>query len=206
MKRIIYDADYGNMQSSMHGYQGWINKQRFKLFLDIVKPKKKDKILEIGCSDGALLSVMSKFSDHCYGVDVNEAMIRKARKKGISRVEVMDAAKLNFPKGFFDKVYASHVIEHVPEIRKALKEVHRVLKPGGRFIILFPWEAFRGMRALKEAVSLSKHPLKHARQLHLHKLSPAKVRKLINGIPFKIVKLSIKFTLLPDYLVILEKK
>lgn len=201
----MYGADYGNIQGSIKGYQGMVNQKRFKLLTGVVRPKKKEKILELGCNDGLTLSFMSRFCDNCYGIDVNAAMIKKAKKNGLRNVKVMDASKLEFKNNFFDKIYASHVVEHVAEIRQVFKEACRVLKPSGRLIVLFPWEAFRGMRALKEAVSLSDRPLRYARQLHLHKLSPARINKIIKDIPFRMVHSSINFTLLPDYLVILEK-
>ena len=50
----------------------------------------------------------------------------------------MDVTRLAFPDGAFDLVICSHVLEHVAEDRKALAEIARVLRPGGRAILLVP--------------------------------------------------------------------
>lgn len=52
--------------------------------------------------------------------------------------EKMDIQKINYPNNTFDLIYCSHVLEHVPDDTKALKELYRVLKPNGKAIILVP--------------------------------------------------------------------
>ena len=55
---------------------------------------------------------------------------------GVDRKE--DLTKLSFPNGSFDLVYASHVLEHIPDDRKALDEIRRVLVPGGIAVLPVP--------------------------------------------------------------------
>ena len=50
----------------------------------------------------------------------------------------MDITDIQFPNEFFDVIYCSHVLEHVPQDRKALSEFYRTLKPGGWAILLVP--------------------------------------------------------------------
>ena len=50
----------------------------------------------------------------------------------------MDVTDIHYPDGYFDVVYCSHVLEHVPDDRKAMKEFYRVLSPGGWAILLVP--------------------------------------------------------------------
>src|SRR5262249_36838215 len=50
----------------------------------------------------------------------------------------MDITDLSYPDGSFDVVLCSHVLEHVTDDRRALSELHRVLKPGGCAIVLVP--------------------------------------------------------------------
>jgi SAM-dependent methyltransferase len=55
------------------------------------------------------------------------------------RVDVrMDIANIQFPDGTFDIVYCSHVLEHVPDDKMAMRELQRVLKEGGWAVILVP--------------------------------------------------------------------
>jgi len=50
----------------------------------------------------------------------------------------MDITSIDYPDGTFDVIYCSHVLEHVPEDRRAMKEFYRVLKKGGWAILLVP--------------------------------------------------------------------
>ncbi len=50
----------------------------------------------------------------------------------------MDVMRLGFPDGAFDFVYCSHVLEHIPDDRRAMAEFYRLLRPGGRAVILVP--------------------------------------------------------------------
>jgi predicted SAM-dependent methyltransferase len=50
----------------------------------------------------------------------------------------MDVTHLEFPENSFDIIYCSHVLEHVPDDRRALAEMLRVLKPAGKAIIMVP--------------------------------------------------------------------
>ena len=52
--------------------------------------------------------------------------------------ERMDVAALRFPDGSFDLAICSHVLEHVDDDRQAMGELHRVLRPGGRALVMVP--------------------------------------------------------------------
>ena len=55
----------------------------------------------------------------------------------------MDVADIHYPDGHFDVIYCSHVLEHVPDDRRAMREFYRVLKQGGWAILLVPITADR---------------------------------------------------------------
>ncbi|MBE0534888.1 MAG: methyltransferase domain-containing protein [Phycisphaerae bacterium] len=50
----------------------------------------------------------------------------------------MDVQQIQYPDNAFDLIYCSHVLEHVPDDNKAMREFYRVLKPGGRALIMVP--------------------------------------------------------------------
>jgi predicted SAM-dependent methyltransferase len=50
----------------------------------------------------------------------------------------MDITSIPFPESTYDVIYCSHVLEHVPDDRKALREFYRVLKPTGWLLLLVP--------------------------------------------------------------------
>jgi ubiquinone/menaquinone biosynthesis C-methylase UbiE len=102
------------------------------------------RILEVGIGTGMSLADYSRSSRIC-GIDISEPMLRKAQERvaelGLSNVEglwVMDAEHLTFPDNSFDVIYCSHVLEHVPEDRKAMRELARVLKPTGWAVLAVP--------------------------------------------------------------------
>lgn len=91
------------------------------------------KILDIGFGEGRFMAYCGK--DNVVGVDVWPPGLKKMRASGFN-VAFADATKrLPFKDNAFDGVYCSHVIEHVIDGTTLVREVSRVLKRGGRFII-----------------------------------------------------------------------
>ncbi len=99
------------------------------------------KVLEIGCGLGTDGAQFAKAGAAYTGVDLTDAAIELAQKRfelfGLEGdFQVADAEKLNFPDQSFDVVYSHGVLHHTPDIEAAVQEVHRVLKPGGRAIVM----------------------------------------------------------------------
>ncbi|MBX3169828.1 MAG: methyltransferase domain-containing protein [Candidatus Eremiobacteraeota bacterium] len=96
------------------------------------------QILNVGCG----LSQILKYIDprHGYtGVDVDERSLRTCRQRfPQARFEVCGPFELPFPDASFDVVFATEVIEHVLDPQRWLREVMRVLKPGGRLQLSTP--------------------------------------------------------------------
>jgi ubiquinone/menaquinone biosynthesis C-methylase UbiE len=128
----------------------------------IRKNYKKDdavKILDVGSGDGALKYFLDDYPNiEWQGVDFQERRIRQCENLGYKMIQLdIDKNPLPFPENNFDVVNASHVIEHLEHMTKALQELERVTKPGGLIIIgvptkLFPFSFLRGW--------LYKHELK----------------------------------------------
>ncbi len=91
--------------------------------------EKGQKVLDIGCGDGLLLSALAKKGVTGFGVDVSEEGARKCREKGLD-VSVVDisADNLPFKDGSFDAVIMLDVLEHVYAPEELLKEAVRVSK------------------------------------------------------------------------------
>lgn len=99
------------------------------------------RVLEIGCGMGTDGAQFAKAGANYTGIDLTDAAVELARKrfqvsdlKGEFRVA--DAERLDFPDESFDLVYSHGVLHHTPDIEAAVCEVHRVLKPGGRAIVM----------------------------------------------------------------------
>ncbi|HEB13351.1 MAG TPA: methyltransferase domain-containing protein, partial [candidate division CPR3 bacterium] len=94
-----------------------------------------ERVLEIGCNRGRLLKKLQKQNIDAIGIDVNEKAVQK---KVVDEVYLMDAENLEFEDESFDKIYSVHTIEHIPNLKKAIGEMDRVLKPGGRIVLIYP--------------------------------------------------------------------
>lgn len=97
------------------------------------------RVLEIGCGRGVGIEILlSLGAEHVTGFDLDPKMIALAQKRLAKygnrvRVSVGDAEAIDAPDASFDAVVDYGVIHHIPQWQKALKEIARVLKPGGVF-------------------------------------------------------------------------
>jgi ubiquinone/menaquinone biosynthesis C-methylase UbiE len=99
------------------------------------------RVLEIGCGMGTDGAQFAQAGAHYTGVDLTEAAIELARKRfELSGLEgefrVADAENLDFADNSFDRVYSHGVLHHTPDTARAVAEIHRVLKAGGRATVM----------------------------------------------------------------------
>jgi SAM-dependent methyltransferase len=92
------------------------------------------RVLEVGCGTGLVLSRVAPVAKSATGVDLSPRMLDAARARGLD-VREGSATDLPFPNESFDVVCSFKVLAHVPDLRRALSEVSRVLAPGGTAII-----------------------------------------------------------------------
>lgn len=97
------------------------------------------KVLEIGAGTGLNLNHYPQDVKEILATDNDEAMLAQAKKhfpEGFIHFEIVDAQALPYPVNEFDTVVATLVFCSIPNPDAALKEVYRVLKPGGTFLLL----------------------------------------------------------------------
>jgi SAM-dependent methyltransferase len=98
----------------------------------------KDRILDIGCGNGGMLRYLKSLGyRNLNGVDISEYGIKRLRAEGID-MHFGRLPAVPLPNDDFDVVIASAVLEHVIRRRTFIKEIRRVLKPGGRAFIFVP--------------------------------------------------------------------
>jgi ubiquinone/menaquinone biosynthesis C-methylase UbiE len=99
-----------------------------------------DRVLDIGCGEGRFTRALVDAGCETLGIDVAEEPLRRAcaRDPGLDLRRVEPDAPLPLPDASFDAVWASEVIEHVPDTASWLSEVRRVLRPGGRLLLSTP--------------------------------------------------------------------
>src|SRR5262249_27825375 len=106
--------------------------------LALIEPGKKT--LDVGCGEGGFSRELALRGLDVTGVDVDaDAIATAERNKKLLNVQyhthVGDAAKLPFPDQSFEQVISTDVIEHVPDPVVVMREIRRVLKPGGNFVV-----------------------------------------------------------------------
>ncbi len=121
-------------------------KARYKIVLDclgICISSNQARVLDVGCGDGALTSIIYKAGFRVYGIDVDRDGIRLAKEKFKENnlkaaFKVIEGYNYPFEDNFFEFAVCADVIEHVQEPLRMLGEIYRVLKPGGFLIISTP--------------------------------------------------------------------
>jgi len=105
------------------------------------------RVLEIGCGRGGFACWMARqrpAPSQIVAADFSFTAVQKGRQfaseNGLSRIawEVMDIEAITHESGSFDTVISCETIEHVPDPWKAVKELGRVLKPGGKLFLTTP--------------------------------------------------------------------
>ena len=113
-------------------------------------------VLEVGVGTG--LSLPEYNSDlNIVGIDLAPEMLERAQERvdqegltNVSGLHVMDASNLQFPDGSFDTVVAMYVITVVPNPEKVMRELARVVKPGGQILLVNHFSQEEGVRGWVE--------------------------------------------------------
>ncbi|KKU88887.1 MAG: Methyltransferase [Candidatus Gottesmanbacteria bacterium GW2011_GWA2_47_9] len=101
---------------------------------------RKDKILDLGCGDGLNLKILWNMGiHHITGVDISKELLKEAKLQVPKAIFFAASAEnLPFQPNHFDAVLVDSVFHHLLRYDKALREIRRVLKPGGVLCFLEP--------------------------------------------------------------------
>ena len=100
--------------------------------VDLLAPQRGERILDLGCGDGALTEQIAGAGASVLGVDNSSSMLAAARMRGLRVVQV-SGDRLSFDQEF-DAVFSNAALHWMPNQPAVLAGVHRALKPGGRFV------------------------------------------------------------------------
>lgn len=128
--------DRYRQQSWMHDYF------RYERFRD-------QHVLEIGIGQGTDMMQFAQAGALCHGVDITQNHLKLTALNATLRgfdvdLHEVDATRLPFADNSIDCVYSFGVLHHIPEVDQVVREINRVLKPGGRVMIAlyYKWSAF----------------------------------------------------------------
>ena len=97
----------------------------------------RPRILDVGCGTGANVKMLSQFGD-AEGVDISPDALQFCRERGLNNIKLGAAEELPYEDGTFDLVTALDVVEHLDDDVGGLREMRRVLRPGGRVLLFVP--------------------------------------------------------------------
>ena len=118
-------AAYGEHGAFVHGLAGGV--------LEWLAAQPGERILDLGCGDGQLTQKIAAAGASVVGIDASPAMVEAACSRGIA-AELGNAEDLPYGESSFDAVFSNAALHWVRGQDAMMREVHRVLKPGGRFV------------------------------------------------------------------------
>jgi ubiquinone/menaquinone biosynthesis C-methylase UbiE len=142
-------------------FAGWYERERHlpyhrmldDLEVELVERYAAGKVaLEVGCGTGLILQRTAKSAREALGIDLSAGMLARARQRGL-RVVQASATALPFATASVDVAYSFKVLAHIPDIRGALAEMARVVRPGGWVLA-----EFYNARSLRRLVKALKPP------------------------------------------------
>ncbi len=131
-----FDADFG------HSIKTAAERAAWDRILDLILPAgRKLDALDVGCGTGFLTFELAGRGHRVTGVDFAPAMIAEARRKAAERalsvvLQEADAEQLPFEAASFDLVISRHLLWTLPHPEGAIDEWNRVLRPGGRLVVV----------------------------------------------------------------------
>jgi ubiquinone/menaquinone biosynthesis C-methylase UbiE len=168
-------------QYAKGGIGRWYWDLRDERTLSCIGPEKD--ILDLGCGEGITLEkILRRFPDrHVLGIDYAGEKIRICQERHLPARQG-SAYALDLEDQSWDCCLLLEVIEHLEEPQKALREVHRVLRKGGLFLLIFPHDwlfkaARLGFLKFKEAFAPSGH---------VKQWTPEEMRRTLKGVGFEI--------------------
>lgn len=140
---------YGHPRGLGGQIAGWLmalsNRQLNTWSVDLLGVRPTDDVLEIGFGPGLAVQALARRArrGHVAGVDVSALMVRQASGRNAAairagQVDLREAgvSSLPFPEASFDKVLAVNNVQFWPSLPDDLREVRRVLRPGGLLAIV----------------------------------------------------------------------
>ncbi|MDD5693616.1 MAG: class I SAM-dependent methyltransferase [Patescibacteria group bacterium] len=131
--------DYNKVADHFSSTRYAFNWSRVAKTIEELQIKPGSKVLDLGCGNGRVIDVLKKIDIEYTGLDISENLIKLAQKKyPKEKFVVGDLLKIPFLDNEFDYVLSLATLHHIPSSEQrlnALKEIYRILKPGGTTLV-----------------------------------------------------------------------
>jgi SAM-dependent methyltransferase len=129
----------------------WMHRPVYALMAAALDLRPDDDLLDVGCGSGDFLAEHAAQVRHVAGLDLSASKVGFARRRladriaaGTAEIVEGDAAALPWEDGRFSVVTSMDAFPFFPDPERALSEMHRVLRPGGRAVVGFGWKVAEG--------------------------------------------------------------
>jgi 2-polyprenyl-3-methyl-5-hydroxy-6-metoxy-1,4-benzoquinol methylase len=140
----------------------------------------RGKLLDVGCGDGSYLAFMKELGYQALGIDPDPEAVRVAKEYYGITVYCGTIDQVELAEEEFDAITIRHVIEHMHDPMAALQASYKLLKPGGKLVILTP-----NVRSLIHFLFKDAWSLDPPR--HLILFSPKALRRMVEDAGFNVV-------------------
>jgi SAM-dependent methyltransferase len=182
--------------------------RRLRMILDAAQERIQGYVLENGCGVGMYVERLAAHADRVVGLEYDFSRAREARQlaEWLANADILCAAgeSLPFPAGSFDLILSHEVLEHVRDDRLAVREMVRVLRPGGRMVIFvpnrgYPFEThgfyWRGQYRFGNIplVNYLPRPLRDRLAPHVRIYTRRDLERLFSGQPVRFIQRTVIF-------------
>ncbi len=139
VRRMVQKKTDWTARSKLYNNLDWVNRDELlNTIVETAGDLADSKVLDLGTGTGKILIALNERNPQAsyYGVDISQSMLDKIEPADAFDLSIRQLEDLHgFKDNDFDLLTARMVFHHVNDLDKAMKEVYRVLKPGGRFIV-----------------------------------------------------------------------
>ncbi len=148
----------------------------------------KGKVLDFGCGDGFFAKTVFGEKIIDIGLDLFNSRANEAKKNKIyKKVVFYDGHKVPYSNNYFDTIVSNCVLEHIPNLENSLKEINRVLKPGGYFLTSVMTNNWEKNLFGNKIFGQSYIKFLRKKQEHYNLLSKNQWKKIFEKTGFKII-------------------
>jgi ubiquinone/menaquinone biosynthesis C-methylase UbiE len=181
-------------------YKEWLEKQMKrripmwkKRLKELLKYKKNGRLLDVGFGSGTFLRLAKENGFEVNGTEISEYACRYVKDHYGIDVFRGDLEEARFPSDNFDVVTLWHALEHLPDPRSTLEEIHRILKKDGLLVVAVPnLNNFitRILYFLAKGKKLKLFSI-NAKELHLWHFSPHSLSRMLQETGYGVMKIKL---------------